>query len=61
MAELTETIQMAIRYARLAPSHTLAAVERLVAPSVLSPVAVRENRTATEHKSSQKEVLRDAV
>jgi hypothetical protein len=31
-----ETIQMTMRYAHLAPSHTLAAVERLVSPSGFS-------------------------
>jgi site-specific recombinase XerD len=49
LAELMghQTIQMTMRYAHLAPSDTLAAVERLVAPSVLPPVTRRASPTAT--------------
>lgn len=53
LAELMghETIQMTMRYAHLAPSHTLAAVERLVSPSGFSVptsvATVQEGPTAT--------------
>ncbi|MFZ0416917.1 MAG: site-specific integrase [Candidatus Sulfotelmatobacter sp.] len=67
LAELMghQTIQMTMRYAHLAPSHTLAAVERLVAPSVLSPDALRESRTATRtatgHKGSKEVIFSDVI
>jgi site-specific recombinase XerD len=68
LAELMghQTIQMTMRYAHLAPSHTLAAVERLVSQSAVSAVSGtpakgrKATRTATERKSSKNEMLRDA-
>ena len=65
LAELMghQTIQMTMRYAHLAPSHTLAAVERLVAPlpRVGGGKSRTATRTATERKSSKREALSDVA
>jgi hypothetical protein len=42
-----KTIQMTMRYAHLAPAHTLAAVEKLVSTGLL--VEATDTRTDTEH------------
>jgi Phage integrase family len=60
LAELMghETIQMTMRYAHLAPSHTLAAVERLVSQSGFSVptsgATVQEGPTATKTATAGK-------